>query len=122
VAETFAHNVELSLLQQAGILGVPYLFVLAFCSFRAIGPKGRPEFRSAIIASLLVAQVEPLFEGTVGGFFAWLPIFAGYFVSCDSSVGMPWSWTARVLALAGALQRRNSRKPRTAMPSIGRVE
>jgi O-antigen ligase len=76
-ALTYAHNVELSLLQQAGLLGLPFLVSLGFAVIAALRRDRALELRPAIIAALIMAQTEILFEGTAAGLLIWSVILAG---------------------------------------------
>jgi O-antigen ligase len=74
--QTFAHNVEVSMLQQAGLFAVPYLAVIALCAYRALRYDRGGGLRLGVLAVLVTSQIEPLFEDTVGGFFSWSVLFA----------------------------------------------
>lgn len=74
---TYAHNVVLSMLQQVGLLAVPFLVLLTGLGVKAFR-RGRPELRPALVVILVISQVQPLFEGTGGALVSWSVIWFSY--------------------------------------------
>jgi hypothetical protein len=77
--DTYAHNIELSLLGQAGLLALPYLVLLAASFYAPFATSAVAHLRPAVVALLVISQIEPMFEGTVGGTFSWAVLFICYF-------------------------------------------
>ncbi len=76
---TYAHNVEFSLLGQAGLASLPYLTLLGACFYAVFVTRVAAQFRPAVVAMLVISQVEPLFEGIVGGTFSWAVLLVCFF-------------------------------------------
>lgn len=79
----FSHNIELSILQQIGLLGLPFLLLMGLVAFGALrsGPR---EFRPTIVAALVMSQIEPVFEGVQAGLIIWSILFCAYYLSRSS--------------------------------------
>jgi hypothetical protein len=78
-ALTYAHNVEFSLLGQAGLMSLPYLALIALSFYAVFRTQVGAQFRPAAVALLVISQTQPMFEGIVGGTFALAVLFVCFF-------------------------------------------
>lgn len=71
---SFAHNIVLSFLQIGGFFGLAYLIIFITLSIRAF--KAEASLRPALIAIVVMSFTDPMLEGFMGSFLAWMMLAA----------------------------------------------